>query len=351
MSLLRRLWEYLFSPVSERAADDRTPGHDVASPPGLPVAVESVEQADAADDPGIWWLPRPPTPSTEPAPPDSPVMYESLRARLGAVVDDPNPDLPRLPHVTDRALLMLRGDGADYRELARLISEDPALTARVLRVANSAWYGGVSEIRSLEAAFARLGQRKLRGVILSASLQSLSIRLGGTKRTLGEGIWRRAMASGVIMSLAAPRCDADGDQAFLIGLLHDIGLFVVLMVTHKYSELTGAKVPRAVFDRLAGEWHEHAGLRLAGSWNLPDPLPELIASHHRMPAADDPLRTERLLILFTDVCCSLLGYAPYHPYDFFQTPCVQQLGFQDTPEIRRFLRSFPRQIAERIEAL
>lgn len=349
MSLFQRFWDYLFGADERRGPE--TSAEAAADAPIVATRDADEDETDYGHEkqPQAWWIPRPPPDWTQPDPEETPEMHNRMFRALGAIVDDPNVDLPRLPHVTDRALVMLRGDEASYRELARLIGEDPALTAQVLRVANSVMYGGATEIRTLEAAFARLGQRTLRALILSASLRSLSIRLGGSKRTLGEGIWRRALASGVIAERMGRRCGMNEADAFLMGLLHDIGLYVVLTITHKYTQDTGRKVPRAVFDRLATEWHEHAGLRLARTWNLPEPLPDIVARHHKMPSEDDPLRKERLLVMFTDVCCSLLGYAPYHPYDFFQTPCVRLLGLTDCPQDRDFLATLPQEIESRIE--
>ena len=353
MTLLRRLWDCLFSSATVPEADPQ-PGADQPNQELSRVALDPASP-DAPALESCWWMPGASAPQNcsniDEEPEQEPAQLDSvLQAALESALRDGALELPRLPHVTDRALLMLRGDNADYRALSKVISEDPAITAQILRVANSAACGGVVEIRSLEQAFARLGQRTVRSVILSASLRNLSIRVGGAKRTLGEAIWRRSVASGVIMSASAKRCGVDENDAFVAGLLHDIGHFVVLMMAHDAARKFGAKLSNAVFERLATQWHEAAGLRLAESWQLPAPLPSLIADHHRVPADDDPNERLRLLILFADVTASLLGYAPYHPYDFFATPCVQRLGFTDTRDVHAFLLALPDTIEDRIES-
>jgi HD-like signal output (HDOD) protein len=353
MGLWQRLWDYFRGAADDAAPTAERPAAlDAAAAPAPAAPADAPADATAAD---VWWAARPaggaaPEPADEGDPEALEQLHDGLYRELGALVDDPNPDLPRLPHVTERAMVMLGSVDVDYRALAGVVSEDPALTAQVLRVANSALYGGVQQVRSLELAFARLGQRTVRGTIMSATLRALSIRLEGSgpRRTLGEDIWRRALASGVAMSTLAPPCGRDPDEAFLHGLLHDMGLWLVLLVVHRHTQRTGARVPRSVFERLAAEWHEHAGRRLSEAWNLPAPLPDLIMSHHKLPAADDRLAPERCLIMTGDACCALLGYGPYQPYDLFQLPCVQRLGLADTPDVHTLLRGLPERIAERM---
>lgn len=353
MTFLRRLWDSLFATASN--ADAQLPDQADAGTLTQDSNPSGAAQSGQPVRVPLWWVPETcavqDCEATDDSSdePDSDYLDATLHQALEFALQDGALELPRLPHVTDRALLMLRGDNANYRDLSKVVSEDPAITAQILRVANSAAYGGVTEIRSLENAFARLGQRTVRSVILSASMRQLSIRIGGAKRTLGEKIWRRTMAAGVIMSAAAKRCRIDENDAFVAGLMHDIGQFVVLMVAHETTRKMGVKLPSAAFERISVQWHEAAGLRLAESWQLPAPLPALIADHHRLPATDDPHEKLRLLIMFADVVSSMLRYAPFHPYDFFATPCVERLGFTDTPETHEFLLSLPVTIEDRIE--
>lgn len=354
MSLFSWLWHYLAGsddspPERRRAPDAATETATAVIDP--PAEEAEVEVADDGDEPqeGDWWVPRKVESDGRTVSESEQRVFQDLYARLTRVLDDPNLELPRLPRVTDRALTLLRGAETDYRELAEVIEQDPALTAEVLRIANSVAYRGISEIRRLEAAFARLGQRALRSVLLGATVRSISITLGGGHRTLGEGIWRRCVASGAITAIMAERHGVDPKDGLLAGLLHDIGHFVVLTVAHDYQRRTGVRVPREVFDRLSAEWHEHVGLRLATAWNLPDPLPALISAHHNMPGPDDPLAKLRLLVMFSDATCALLRYSPYQPIDLFSLPCVQALGLKNDAPTRRFLRELPQHIETRLD--
>jgi len=274
----------------------------------------------------------------------------TLRDFLSRVVQSPDLDLPRLPQVTAKALNLLRGDSVDYRQLAKTIQEDPVLSAEVLRMANSVAFRGVQEITRLDAAFTRLGQRNLRSLILATNVRTLSIRVGGPEKSRGEEIWKRSLASAVIMARLSGRYQINEEEAFLVGLLHDIGELALLRVVHDYQKNHGKKVPRQVFDQLSRQWHEHLGLRLADEWNLPSPLPMLIGQHHAEPGADDPLRIYKRLIEFSEVCAAMLGYSPYVPYDFFNLKCTQELGITDCASMHVLLDTIPFQLAERMQS-
>jgi HD-like signal output (HDOD) protein len=242
-------------------------------------------------------------------------------------------------------MLQLRSENVNFRTLAELIGKDPGLSAEVLRYANSAFYAGMNEIKRLDLAFARLGHRALRARVMAVSFKGLSIRTGGPERSRGEELWRRSLACGVILAEMAPRYGLSRDDAFLVGLLHDVGCLAVLRVVHEYQTQMGQRVPAVVFHALCQQWHEKLGANLSEAWNLPDPLPALIGSHHVDAGPEDPLEYYRLLIAFAEVVCAMTGYSPHVPYDFFNTPCVKRLGLQDDGATRAFLAALPEKIA------
>lgn len=356
-------WEQRATPAPAPADAPRSESEISAAPaphraptPATPTRSADADQpAGPALTPGTqpWWIPEgEPITVVAPRGRGEPID-EPLYQGMATVLDDANLDLPRLPKVIDRVLMMLRDPEVDFRKLAELVGQDPALTVEILRRANSVAYRGFTEIRALDVAFARLGHRNLRGVVLGATVKSLSIRVGGAERTLGEELWRRAVASGVVLSQLATHLKVPENQAdpFLVGLLHDIGMLAVLKVVHEYQQKTSRRVPRPLFDMIAERWHEHIGLRLADAWALPDPLPQLIGNHHREPADDDPLKTWRLMIQTSEVITSLLGYRTYLPYDFFQLACVKRLGLDYEPEVFAVLQPIPQLIRERLESL
>lgn len=352
MSLFERLWRLLTNPN----AGVPEPTH---APQGFGgVALETMSGAEA-DEAGrvadqaeqYWWAGDPARGNQAGTAAGATAVDEQLFDALTKTLDDSEIELPRMPRVADQALLKLREENVDYRDLANIVQQDAALTAQVLRVANSVMYRGFSEIRNLDLAFARIGQRALRSVILGTTVRNIAIRTGGSTRSLGEELWRGSLASGVVCGEVAKRLHKSEDDAFLIGLLHDIGMLGVLRVCHDYAQRRGGKqITPALYYRLATDWHQHLGRRLADAWALPDPLPELIGSHHAAVSPDDPQALNRNIIAFADAVCALLEYAPYQSHDLLGLPCAKALGIPRSPSTREWLQSLPETISTRVNS-
>lgn len=324
-----------------KAAPDRGP----LGSADLTDAEEQLDQTRVA-----WWLPAELDQSAHAETPPNATLDAELYDELVSALDNPSLQLPQVPHVAQQGLVMLRSPDLEYRKLAEVISQDAVLTSEVLRIANSVAFRGFAEIRTLRQAFARLGQRELRRILLTTSLKTVAIETGGAERTIGEELWQCSLASAVLMEFLAERYALPPDEAFLVGLLHDIGALAVLKVVHEYQKRTGRSVSRPLFDRLYTEWHEHLGLRLAGAWALPDPLPDVAGLHHRIPQGNDPLERYRLLAAFADVVCELLGFRthPPSPVDFFELDCVKRLDLKDDAETCRLLYTLPNILEERM---
>jgi HD-like signal output (HDOD) protein len=324
----------------------------VASEPEQPVAVAAAASELAAADAGIpaelmWWrnaatgLVSPPK---RPAEKDAPELVEFLqRATEHAEIE-----LPALPHVTEVALAMVRDESVDFAELARVLQQDAAITARLLRLVNSAAFGGAHKIVSLREAVTRLGRRRVQNVLVTASVRDVAIKEAGEAKILGERLWKCSIATATIMSSGAPRWQLDPELAFLVGLLHDIGALAALRVTHLYARHYSNNMPVLLFDWLVEQWHERAGRTLAVRWKFDEPLPSLIGDHHSPVSPADEWAPYRHTLQFADLTCALLGYAAPAPCDFFNEPCVQALGIEDTPEWQRWLVELPGRIAEHI---
>ncbi|TWT44905.1 HDOD domain protein [Phycisphaerae bacterium RAS1] len=301
--------------------------------PAMTVAPAMDELSDSAEPPG-WWVPRVCDPA---AARPAGTVDQTLYSRLVAVLDNPNIELPRLPQVTQQLLARMQSEDVDYKKAAELARQDPVLTANLLRLVNSVAYRGVAEVTQIDRAFARLGRRALCSFLIADGVKGIAIKVGGKQKSLGEELWRRSLASAVMMGFAAQRFGLSEDQSFLVGLLHDIGSLAILKVLYDHRVSGGAETSRATFDRVNREWHEHLGMRLADAWGLPDPLPELIGSHHREPRDDDPLKTTRYLLAMCDAAGEMLGYAAYVGHDFLNLACVKKLGLRDEPSTRTLL--------------
>lgn len=140
----------------------------------------------------------------------------------------PDTQLPSLPEVTLRALEACRQDDS-YRHISDIISADTALTARVLALANSSLYGRPGGIRSLEQALLRLGTEHVRTLVLTASLRQLMFDLGADQWQQLRDFWRHSLTTALTAkTLATLTRYPSADEAFMLGMLHNIGELIAL---------------------------------------------------------------------------------------------------------------------------
>ncbi len=249
--------------------------------------------------------------------------------------------LPPLPEVAEGVLRQMRS--SDYRvdKIADAIGGDPVISAAVLRMSNSPIYGGVSKITSLTAAVARIGANALKTLMMHQSLRAAVFRKKGKDPQLGQMVWQRAVAGAHIMRGLCRFTHVDEEEAFLIGLMHDIGNVIVLREVQKQETMLQYVIDVPTFDYLCDECHQEFGELIAEAWQLPDELTTLIADHHREPDDDDPLRVQRYQLQLTDMILSLLSYSPRIEYNLPGSNAARELGLSANDEFVVYLDRLP----------
>jgi HD-like signal output (HDOD) protein len=127
-------------------------------------------------------------------------------------------------------------------DLARVVAADPAFTTRVLRLANSPWYGRVGRVTSVGPAVATIGAQTLRGLAVGMSLD-----LGGVHGALPQGFWERAVLTGCASRLVAAHVGAPPGDAFCVGLLSQVGQALLFRAApREYAGLLEVTEPAAL---------------------------------------------------------------------------------------------------------
>lgn len=140
----------------------------------------------------------------------------------------PDMQLPSLPEVTLRALEACHQDES-YRRISDIVSADTALVSRVLALANSALYGHVSEIRSIDQALLRLGTHRFHTLVLTAALRQILYELGADQWQQLRDFWRHSLTTALTArALATLTRYPEPDQAFMLGMLHNVGELIAL---------------------------------------------------------------------------------------------------------------------------
>ncbi|MCK5539678.1 MAG: HDOD domain-containing protein [Deltaproteobacteria bacterium] len=200
--------------------------------------------------------------------------------------------LPSPPRVLSRLLKMLAEDRSSAAELAEIILEDPGLTARILRVANSPFYNFSNKIVTVSHAIALLGCQSIRILCASESFMAIFPRRKGSFTALFQNYCQHSLATALLAKILAEEMvvEIDSEKVFIAGLLHDIGKPVLwynfLDQASVYHDLRSRGLSEREAESLAyGVDHTEAGAWVAGEWGLDSELVKAMAHHHESLAA------------------------------------------------------------------
>jgi HD-like signal output (HDOD) protein len=199
-------------------------------------------------------------------------------------------EVSSLPTVVVRILEVVNDERTGSDDLLRAIGGDPALAARILRTVNSASYGLRRPATDLKSAISLLGFREIRNLALTIHV-ARSFKEGIGYRTYSrEALWNHMVAAATAAKLVANVSgQAAGDEAYLAGLLHDLGLILIDQHIHhrfrKVVDALNAGTPTCAVEReILGFDHTEIGEFVARKWRFPAQVTDAIRFHHT-PAA------------------------------------------------------------------
>lgn len=194
--------------------------------------------------------------------------------------------LPSLPAIVLDLLQSMENDGISGESLAAKISGDQALVARLLRIANSSFYGLQRKVLSIPDAIFVLGMSNVRTIALGATLSdSLSRQLNGTSFNFNS-FWRHSVGTALCAQALAEKFKCSRESAFAAGLMHDIGQLVLATAFPQHLEAVRKQQLSIDCQTYEAEWgvlgtdHARIGQLLTRRWNFPDALSEAVGAHH-----------------------------------------------------------------------
>jgi HD-like signal output (HDOD) protein len=209
--------------------------------------------------------------------------------------------LSTLPATMAEVLRICDDPNSSLSELGEVIMRDVALTARVLKAANSPYYGTSQEVSSIRQAVLTLGAARVKSLSLSLSLYELSSKIGG--RVNLKDFWRHSLNVACAAELIAKRAEPSlMEEAFICGCLHDIGVLVLDSIYAKdYAKVfqaTGAGGDLTkVEQQLLEIDHATAGEMVARIWNFPPRYCETIAHHHDVIGLESERKHDKLSLI------------------------------------------------------
>ncbi len=250
-------------------------------------------------------------------------------------------DLPPMPVVAVKVLELLNDPNVNYEKLGAVISSDAAVSARMLKVSNSAFYSMKRQIKTLEHAIAIVGERTLRSLVLAASLEGMNKSYG----LLEKMLWEDSMGCAIGCRILARRfASADPEEAFLAGLFRHLGKIVMnYSDPDAYRSLVEAAYSDGVStSELEGQYFPYAhaivGAAVLDRWNFARSL-VMSTMHHQdlVISLDEEENGEALMRLTATVnlaghICTKLGIGQREPdddLDLLQCPGAKELDLTE----------------------
>jgi len=206
-----------------------------------------------------------------------------------SVVNDMS-ELRPFPTSATRLIQASNDPDSGPRDLAAIIRNDPALSVNLLQTANSSMYGFSGQIRTVDHAVVVLGIRTVRNLAVAMAATAVFSE-GGAAADAREQLWGHSLGCATVSRMIAGRTGlVPEDEAFLAGIVHDVGKLIFYdLVPDQYRQIAASSTSRTILEHEHDEFganHQEIGLRCAEQWGLPEEVIEAISFHHTPDQAD-----------------------------------------------------------------
>ncbi len=232
-------------------------------------------------------------------------MKDTLSSLLKSIAT-----LPSLPAVAMRIIEEVKKDKLAIRELVDIISYDPALTAKILKVANSSFYALPYKVDSIEKAVNILGLEALKNIALSFVIVK-ELRKNIIAGFDHEHFWKRSVTAAVSTEMMASKLKLRQDDTFVTPLLMDIGILVMflgrpddylkVLDLKRASNVMTAEVERSIY----GFDHQDVGSEILKQWKIPENIYMPVAYHHKRHGYPSELSDIVNILMLSDMVSSL----------------------------------------------
>ncbi|WP_028314304.1 HDOD domain-containing protein [Desulfatibacillum aliphaticivorans] len=221
--------------------------------------------------------------------------------------------LPPFPTVVAQALALLDSPDSSAMDVVQVVQYDQAITANVLKVCNSAYFGLPGKVSSLREAVIRLGNKQLKEIILTGTVVKYYKNAMEGYALSKHDLWKHAISTAIISRIISKRFPGvDEGAVFTAGLLHDVGKTILDAVVDEYFNQMFALVGEKGYSfteaeqEVLGLDHAEIGARMGELWGFPKEIVHAIRFHHAPPEGDESDLVTQVVYL-ANVICLMLG--------------------------------------------
>ncbi len=232
--------------------------------------------------------------------------------------------LPMLPQVALKVRQIVDDQDSSSEDVSGIIATDPALSARLLQVANSPLYRGSLVIENIPMAVTRLGRTSIRTIVMSLMVKRLyQVKGESLKVQLGR-VWRHSVEVAAIARVLVTTSTAlDAEEAMLAGLVHDIGILPVIAQAERYPEIaTDSALLEAVCDKL----HQAIGKLVLQAWKLPSALVDVAGQHEDWRYDGGPQAGYLDIVIIANLHVRRGAPHPSSQVNWSEVPAFKKLG-------------------------
>lgn len=259
--------------------------------------------------------------------------------------------LKTLPHVAIRLSTLLSEEKTHIQEFEEVIKLDPVLVSRILRVANSAFFGLREKVSSISRALVFLGTKNLRNMVATEAIKDILNCKSDGDTFSRKNLWLHCAAVSILAQMISERVfGRRGEDVYLCGILHDIGLIIEDQTTPELfstvcKSLPGASKPLTEIEKeVIGTDHCAVGFLLSEDWKLHDDVKKGIRDHHIISEELQPKSMTGLIQLAEFFACKL-NYPALPTMKGGLSPSLISYVKENSEEFKVLLREIPGQMA------
>lgn len=241
-------------------------------------------------------------------------LAAKVEGQLLKRIEDDKLILPTMPAVALKSLELLKKADFAFKEVASLLEQDPVLTTRILKLASSVVYGPGGRSIGLQESLTRLGAKQLKTTLVEASAEKVFISKDAKIASSAKKLWLHSVAvAALARDLCALTGRSDSEEAYLAGLLHDVGKPVVasylLEAERQIAELRSQSwIDSATFNAVIGRTHRKVAVVLAEKWKLPVGVSKCIKDCSEYDSADRSSLVNSVCL--ANALSKTVGYGP-----------------------------------------